>query len=64
MNGGIINCDCGQTQYVETINENIACIKCKKIHSVFPIPEPIIEPIIEPIPEPEPEIGEDDGTII
>ena len=58
MNGGIINCTCGQTQYVETINENIACIKCKKIHSVFPIPEP--EPEVETVPE----IGEDDGIII
>ena len=58
MNGGIINCTCGQTQYVETINENIACIKCKKIHSVFPIPEPELE--VETVPE----IGEDDGIII
>ena len=53
MNGGIINCSCGQSQYVETIRDSILCIKCDKQHNVYIIPE---DPAIE--------VGEEDGTDI
>ena len=47
MNGGLINCSCGQLQYVETTNSIINCIKCEKQHNVYPIPEPEVEELPE-----------------
>lgn len=52
MNGGLINCSCGQQQYVETMNDVVNCVKCEKQHKVYPIPEPepkVIE--VEVLPE-------------
>lgn len=47
MNGGLINCSCGQQQYVETTKDSMLCIKCEKQHNVYPIPEIIEEEVIE-----------------
>lgn len=46
MNGGLINCSCGQQQYVETAKDIINCIKCGKQHNVYPILEVIIEEVL------------------
>ena len=39
MNGGLINCECGQEFYCETVNGKINCIRCGKHHEVYPFPE-------------------------
>lgn len=46
MRHGVINCNCGQQFYFETVNDEIVCINCKKIHDVTSYPEKT-EPIIE-----------------
>lgn len=58
MNGGLIRCECGQDQWVETVRDITYCIRCNKPHKVYPLPEPESEP--------EPEVeesleGEQDG---
>jgi hypothetical protein len=45
MNGGLINCECGQEFYCETVNDSIKCIRCGKSQNVYPLPEP--EVIVE-----------------
>lgn len=34
MHKGIINCDCGQIFYFETVNEKVRCINCEKDYDV------------------------------
>lgn len=51
MNGGLINCSCGQVLYCETVNKTIRCIRCNKSHDVEPLPEPEPEVIEEETPE-------------
>jgi hypothetical protein len=45
MREGTINCECGQSFYFETVNTQIACIKCNKMHDVsgYPFKEEIQE---------------------
>jgi len=37
MNGGLIICECGKEQWVETIREFVSCINCGKSISVYPV---------------------------
>lgn len=60
MKCGTINCKCGQQFYFETMNNEIACIKCKKIYDVSSYPEKVEIEIIEP----EIEGTESDGADI
>lgn len=57
MRYGTIHCSCGQQFYFETMNAEIACVKCKKIHNATSYPEKVEE-------EPRPEEGEIDGVNI
>lgn len=56
MRCGTINCTCGQQFYFETMNTEVACIKCKKVHDISAYPGKVEEP--------QPEEGESDGVDI
>lgn len=38
---GVINCNCGQQFYFKTVNDEIACIKCKKVYDTTTYPEKV-----------------------
>lgn len=40
---GVINCTCGQQFYFETVNNEIACIKCKNVYDTTTYPEIVEE---------------------
>ena len=58
MRCGTIKCKCGQQFYFETMNTEIACIKCKKVHDISAYPEKVEKP------QPAIEEGESDGADI
>ena len=39
MKHGSITCECGQTFYVESVNNTVHCIRCVKEHDISGFPE-------------------------
>ena len=39
MKHGIINCECGQTFCVESVNNIVHCVRCTKEHDISGYPE-------------------------
>ena len=46
---GTINCSCGQTFHVESVNDSVSCIRCAKEHDISTFPE--LKPIESAIEE-------------